>query len=254
MNYQKNEAEIEIMRIGGRILAQVVAEIVKEVKPGVSTSHLDMLARQSLKAHNASPSFLGYRTGKFSFPASLCTSVDNAVVHGIPSPDFILQEGQIIGLDLGAWYKGLCTDMAVTVSVGKISKSAGKLIKITREALTQAIVQVHAGARVGDIGEAIQSLAEAAGFNVVRALVGHGVGRAVHEEPRIPNFGQRGTGFLLQDGMTIAIEPMINAGKSEVKVLPDNWTVVTVDNSLSAHFEHTVLVTKHGAEILTIID
>ncbi len=254
MNYQKNEAEIEIMRQGGRILAQVMAEIVKQVKPGVSTAHLDMLALQGLKARGASPSFLGYRTGKVSFPASLCTSVDNAVVHGIPSLDFILKPGQIISLDLGAWYKGLCTDMAVTVPVGKITKLPNKLIKTTQGALVQAIAQVRTGTRVGDLGEAIQAFAETAGFNVVRALVGHGVGRAVHEEPRIPNFGQRGTGFLLQEGMTLAIEPMINAGKSEVKVLPDGWTVVTEDNSLSAHFEHTVLVTKHGSEILTIIN
>ncbi|MFH1111557.1 MAG: type I methionyl aminopeptidase [Patescibacteria group bacterium] len=253
MNNQKNSEEIEIMRQGGKILAQVLADVIKDVRPGVSTMHLDMLARTGLKARGANPSFLGYRTGNQSFPASLCTSVDSAVVHGIPSPEIILQEGNIIGLDLGAWYKGLCTDIAVTVPVGKISKPASKLIKITRESLIQAIQQVHAGCRVGDISEAVQTYVEAAGFSVVRALVGHGVGRAVHEEPRIPNFGHSGTGPLLQEGMTVAIEPMVNAGGSEIRILSDSWTVVTEDNSLSAHFEHTVLVTKHGYEILTQI-
>lgn len=251
MNYQKNEQEIQLMRQGGNILAEVLYEVAAAVKPGISTSHLDMLARQGLKARGASPSFLGYRTGNLSFPASLCTSVNNAVVHGIPSPNFILEDGQIIGLDLGAWYKGLCTDMAVTLPVGKASGQSAKLIKVTKAALEQGLKQVREGGRVGDIGEAVEAYVEAAGFNVVRSLVGHGVGRAVHEEPRVPNFGRRGTGPLLKQGMTIAIEPMVNVGTGEVKVLNDGWTVVTADNSLSAHFEHTVLVTKHGFEILT---
>ncbi|MFH1866469.1 MAG: type I methionyl aminopeptidase [Patescibacteria group bacterium] len=251
MNYQKNQAEIQIMRQGGRILAQVLAEVAKEVKPSVSTSYLDMLAHQGLKARGASPSFLGYRTGNQSFPASLCTSVDSAVVHGVPSPDYILKEGQIISLDLGAWYQGLCIDMAITVPVGKIGKIPTRLIKVTRQALDEAIKQIRASARVGDIGEAVQSLVEAAGFSVVKSLVGHGVGRAVHEEPRIPNFGHRGTGPLLKDGMTIAIEPMVNVGKEGVRILSDGWTAVTEDGSLSAHFEHTVLVTMQGFEVLT---
>ncbi len=249
----KTQAEIEIMRQGGKILAQTLIEVAAAVKPGVSTLHLDMLARQGLKTRGANPSFLGYRTGNQSYPASLCTSVDNGVVHGVPSPDFILKEGQIISLDLGAWYQGLCTDMAITVPVGKISKTAAKLIRITQESLARALEKVKAGARVGDISEVIQSYVEQNGFSVVRTLFGHGVGRAVHEEPRIPNFGHKGTGPLLTEGVTLAIEPMVNIGNPEVKTLTDGWTIVTADNSLSAHFEHTVAVTKHGYEILTKI-
>lgn len=251
MNYEKTDQEIELMRRGGKILAEVLGAVAKEVRPGISTSYLDMMAQQGLKARGANPSFLGYRTGNLSFPASLCTSVNEAVVHGVPSPDFILAEGQIIGLDLGAWYKGLCTDMAITVPVGKISRDAAKLIKITKQSLDIGIKQVQGGARVGDIGEAIQAYVEAAGFTVVKDLVGHGVGRAVHEEPRVPNFGRAGTGPLLKEGMTIAIEPMVNIGGPAVTILSDGWTVVTADGSLSAHFELTVLVTKHGFEILT---
>jgi len=251
MNYQKSEAEIQLMRQGGQILAEVLQAVSQAVRPGISTSQLDMLARQGLKARGASPSFLGYRTGNTSFPASLCTSVDEGVVHGVPAPDFILKDGQIIGLDLGAWYQGLCTDMAITVPVGKINTRAAKLIKVTKTALTEGIKKVKDGARVGDIGEAVQAYVAAAGFSVVRDLVGHGVGRAVHEEPRVPNFGHAGTGPLLREGMTVAIEPMVNVGKPDIKVLTDGWTVVTADGSLSAHFEHTVLVTKHGSEILT---
>ncbi len=249
----KTPAEIEIMRQGGKILARVLAEVAAAVKPGTSTSYLDMLARQGLKSRGANPSFLGYRTGNQSFPASLCTSVDSGVVHGVPSPEFVLQEGQIIGLDLGAWYQGLCTDMAVTIAVGKISKTAAKLLRVTQETLGIALEKVKTGARVGDISEAIQSYVEQNSFSVVRTLFGHGVGRAVHEEPRIPNFGHKGTGPLLTEGMTLAIEPMVNIGGPEVKTLTDGWTIVTADNSLSAHFEHTVAVTKYGYEILTKI-
>ncbi len=253
MSLIKTAEEIEIMREGGRILAKVLAQVSQEAKAGVSTLHLDMLARQGLKALGASPSFLNYRTGNAVFPASLCTSVDNALVHGVPSPTFILEPGQIIGLDLGAWYKGLCTDMAVTVAVGKIPKPTQKLIDVTKKSLVLALKKVHAGARIGDIGEAVQTYVEKEGFSVVRDLVGHGVGHAVHEDPRIPNFGKKGTGPLLQEGMTIAIEPMVNAGRPEVKVMSDGWTIVTADDSLAAHFEHTVLVTKHGCEILTTV-
>lgn len=252
MNFIKTKAEIEKMRAGGKILANVLSQVAAAVQPGVTTAELNELAERLLRQQGAKPSFLGYgqETGN-PYPATLCTSVNEAVVHGIPSAKMVLREGQIIGLDIGCWYAGLCTDMAVTVGVGKISPEAGRLLKATKEALEIGLRQVRAGARVGDIGHAVQTFVEAQGFSVVRALVGHGVGHEVHEEPPVPNFGSHGTGVKLEAGMTIAIEPMVNAGRSGVKTLADGWTVVTADKSLSAHFEHTVAVTHDGCEILT---
>ncbi len=249
----KTTSEIEIMRAGGRILAQVLQTVAAAVEPGITTAALDILARQELERLGAEPSFLNYGAADGNpFPAALCTSVDNGVVHGVPSAQVVLRDGQIIGLDLGCWYKGLCTDTAITVGVGKISSAAEKLIKVTAKSLQRAVAVVKPGATVGDIGQAVQSYVEAQGFSVVRQLVGHGVGRAVHEEPAVPNFGKKGTGPKIVAGMTIAIEPMVNIGAYETKVLPDGWSVVTSDGSLSAHFEHTVAVTKRGCEILTI--
>jgi methionyl aminopeptidase len=250
----KTPEEIAALRVGGRILAQVLQLVAAAVKPQALTSELNELAEAKLKEYGAAPSFLGYKNEQGqAYPASLCTSVNNMVVHGIPRPDLVLREGDIVGLDLGCWYKGMCTDMAVTVPVGQISPAAKKLIKVTRQALDLALKQVRAGAFVGDIGEAVQIFVEQQGFSVVRQLTGHGVGRAVHEDPAIPNFGKRGTGPRLAAGMTVAIEPMVNAGDYEVQTLDDGWTVTTLDGSLSAHFEHTVLVTTSGCEILTKI-
>lgn len=252
-NLVKTPAEIEIMRAGGHILAQVLQTVARAVQPGVTTAELDALVCQELKRLGAEPSFLNYGAAEGNpFPAALCTSVDSGVVHGIPSARQVLTEGQIIGLDIGCWYKGLCTDTAITVGVGKISSVAEKLIKVTAKSLQRAMAVVKSGAALGDIGQAVQSYVEAQGFSVVRQLVGHGVGRAVHEEPAVPNFGKKGTGPKLVAGMTIAIEPMVNMGAYETKVLSDGWSVVTSDGSLSAHFEHTVVVTKKGCEILTV--
>ncbi len=252
MSLIKTPAEIKKMKAGGKLLAQVLQQVAGAVQPGVTTGQLNELADKLLREHGAKPSFLGYghEPGN-TYPATLCTSVDSAVVHAIPSPNTTLIEGQIVGLDLGCWYQGLCNDMAVTVPVGRISSEVKKLIKVTKNALGEGLKQVRAGARVGDVGNAIQSYVEANGYSVVRQLTGHGVGRAVHEEPSVPNFGRSGTGAKLEAGMTIAIEPMVNMGAAAVETLNDGWTVVTADKHLSAHFEHTVLVTKQGYEILT---
>lgn len=252
MTLVKTKAEIETMRVGGRILATVLGEVAAAVCPGVTTAALNELAEQRFRELGAIPSFLRYGEESGNpFPASLCTSVDSAVVHGIPSSKTVLGEGQIVGLDLGCWYHGLCTDMAMTVAVGNVSPAAAKLIKVTRTALELGLKQVKAGVHVGDVGAAVQAYVEANGFSVVRQLVGHGVGRAVHEEPQVPNFGRAGKGTVLGADYTIAVEPMVNQGGYEVETLEDGWTVVTADRSLSAHFEHTVLVTKNGFEVLT---
>lgn len=254
MNKIKNQLEIKAMRAGGRVLANALQQVAAAVRPGITTDELNTLAERLVREQGATPSFLGYGHEMGTpFPATLCTSVNNAVVHGIPSKKAVLQAGQIIGLDLGCWYEGFCTDMAVTVSVGQASPAARKLIKVTEAALNEGLRYVRAGGRVGDIGHAVQSFVEAHGFSVVRQLTGHGVGRAVHEEPSVPNFGKPGTGARLDAGMTIAVEPMVNAGSAEVDTLDDGWTVVTADGGLSAHFEHTVLITDKGYEILTSV-
>ncbi len=247
----KTAAEIEAMRQGGKILASVLQKVAAAVKPGVSTKELDEIAERSLRSLGAEPSFLGYKSDRLVYPASLCTSVNSEVVHGIPDKNKMLHEGDIVGLDLGCWYKGLCTDHAITVPVGKVSKQASKLIKTARVALELALKPVRAGAAIGDIGEAVQAYVEYQGFSVVRALTGHGLGKAVHEEPVVPNYGKSGLGFKLLAGMTVAIEPMVNEGDYEVDTLDDGWTVVTADGKLSAHFEHTVLITNNGCEVLT---
>lgn len=250
--------EIKILHRGGRLLAKVLMEITAMVRPGVTTSELDTYAKARLRELGGTPSFLGYR-GNLSptpFPSTLCTSINGEVVHAPAVPSRALKEGDIIGLDIGMRYpakSGLCTDMAVTVGVGKISKEAVNLIRVTKEALDFGINRARSGARVRDIGEAIQHHVESAGYSVVRDLTGHGVGRAVHEEPEIPNFvingpmGER----RLEAGMVIAIEPMVNIGAPTVKTKSDNWTVMTSDQSLSAHFEHTVAVTEDKPIILT---
>jgi methionyl aminopeptidase len=248
----KTAAEIAAMRAGGKILAQALEAVVAAVRPGVTTAELDQVAEAKLTSLGATPSFLNYGAELGNpFPATLCTSVNNAVVHGIPQNKTPLAEGDIVGLDIGCWYQGFCTDMAVTVPVGKVSPEAQKLIAVTAKALSLGLAEVKAGVRVGNVGAAVQAYVEANGFSVVRQLVGHGVGRAVHEDPQVPNFGRRGSGAELKAGMTIAVEPMVNQGGVEVETLDDGWTVVTADGSLSAHFEHTVLVTTKGCDILT---
>lgn len=248
----KTPQEIQAMREGGAILASVLQQVSTHVAPGITTLQLDHIAQDLIKKHGAIPSFLNYQPqgANTPYPAALCTSVNDEVVHGIPS-ERKLCEGDIIGLDLGLWYKNVCVDAAITVGVGAISFHAQKLITVTRESLYAGISAVKAGARLGDIGNAIQTHIEKNKFGVVRDLAGHGVGHAVHEDPLILNFGKKGTGQLLEENMTIALEPMVTEGDWQVTIDDDGWTIRTKDRKLSAHFEHTLVVTQHGCEILT---
>lgn len=243
----KTPEEIAVMREGGKILAQIQRELVAAVREGMTTAELDLIARKLFAGRGVEPSFLGYQ----GYPAAICVSVNDEVVHGIPRADRVLKSGDLVSLDLGALSKGFHTDTAVTVVVGKASREAKKLLKLTRRALEKGIDAVRPGATTGDVGWAIQSFVESSGYSVVRELVGHGVGRDLHEAPAVPNFGQPGRGVRLEVGMTLAIEPMVNAGQPEVDTLKDGWTVVTRDHSLAAHVEHTVVVTDRGCEILT---
>lgn len=232
----------------GNILSRALAAVVQAVREGVrSSQELDRIAQQVIVVHGGKPSFKGYR----GFPASLCVSRNDEVVHGIPRPEVVLEDGDIVGLDLGVAYQGLHTDMATTVPIGAVARKAIQLLRVTKRALEHGLRQVYAGARTGDIGAAIQHIAEDAGFSVVRELVGHGVGRQIHEEPSLPNFGRAGEGSKLVSGMALAIEPMVTAGRFEVTIDNDGWTVRTRDHSLAAHEERTVLVTPHGYELLT---
>jgi methionyl aminopeptidase len=242
----KSPAEIEKIRKAAKIVAQVIEELGEMIREGITTKELDRIAEELIRKRRAKPAFKGYR----GYPASLCTSVNETVVHGIPS-DQVLREGDIIGIDCGAIVDGFYGDAAKTFPVGKISPESQKLLEVTREALYQGIRQVSEGNRVHDISWAVQSCAEKAGFSVVRDFVGHGIGRNLHEEPQIPNFGTPGTGVRLQPGMALAIEPMVNEGIPAVKVLEDGWTAVTLDGKRSAHFEHTVALTDKGCEILS---
>lgn len=230
----------------GRIVAAVIAALTRAIAPGITTRELDALAVRELKRHGAAASFKGYR----GFPASICVSVNDEVVHGIPG-ERLLQEGDIVGLDFGAYYRGFHGDAAVTVGVGNINLQSRSLLEVAEGALRAGIAAARQGARLGDISAAIQSHVESRGFSVVREYVGHGIGREMHEEPQIPNFGPPGQGPLLQNGMTLALEPMVNAGDWRTKVSANNWTVVTADGSLSAHFEHTIAIDGAEAKILT---
>jgi len=241
-----NEKEIEILRRGGKILAEIMKELKKEVKPGVKIKHLNKVAKDLVLSYGGESSFLGYD----GYPAVLCTSINEEIVHAVPS-DRVLKNGDILSLDLGLRYKGYCTDMAITIPVGKISKETKRLIKITKKSLEIGIKQAKAGNHLGDIGFAIQNYAEKNGFNVVRELVGHGVGKKVHEEPQIPNYGQKGEGVELKEGMVLAIEPMITVGDWKIEKCEDGFGYKTKDNSLSCHFEHAVVITKKGPQILT---
>ena len=242
----KSEREIALMRQAGRIVATVLDILIKQVKPGMKTKELDVIAGREVEKLGGKPSFKGYR----GFPANLCVSINDQIVHGIPG-ERVLRQGDIVSLDMGAVFKGFQGDAAVTVGVGEISTEAKKLLDTTEEVLGAGIAAARSGARLGDISATIQNYAESRGYSVVREYTGHGIGRDMHEEPQIPNFGLAGTGPELKKGMTLALEPMVNTGDWHTKVADDQWTVLTADGSLSAHFEHTIAVTDGEPEILT---
>lgn len=245
----KSERDLAAMRRAGRLAAQALEALRERVRPGVSTAELDRFAYEFLTRHGATPSFKGYH----GYPASLCTSINEEVVHCIPKPMRILREGDIIGMDLGARIGGFHGDSALTVPVGKVPPEVQRLLDVTLEALWKGIEQVRVGSMLQDVSRAIQQHVEANGFSVVREMVGHGIGRSLHEEPQVPNYASpEQPNPPLREGMTLAIEPMVNAGGTEIEVMPDMWTVVTKDRSLSAHFEHTVAVTRRGPEVLTL--
>ena len=244
----RSQSEIAKLRRVNQLVARILAELRRTVAPGVTTRDLDMLAERLVREAGAEPAFKGYH----GYPATVCASVNEQVVHGIPSPRALV-EGDIISVDMGAKLDGFFGDCAVTVPVGTISPEAVRLLRVTEEALFQGIDAVKPGARVSDIGAAVQHHVEAQGFSVVREFVGHGIGTSLHEEPQVANYGPAGSGPRLSEGMVIAIEPMVNAGQASVKVQSDGWTAVTTDGRLSAHFEHTVVVTREGTEILTLL-
>lgn len=243
----KGVQELSAMRDGGAIVAAILDMLSKTAKVGVSTLELDRLAHDQLIKRGAKPAFLGYH----GFPHSLCVSINSEVVHGIPSAKRKLKDGDLVSLDFGCTVRGYFADAALTVGVGKVAPAAQRLMDVTRESLEKAITAMKPEARLGDVSSAVQEHAEAAGFSVVRDFVGHGIGRALHEDPPVPNYGKAGTGMRLSPGLVLAIEPMVNMGGPEVKTLEDGWTAVTKDGSLSAHFEHTIAVTKDGREVLT---
>lgn len=251
----KTKEEIEILREGGKRLAAILAQVAKKVVPGVSTLELDEYAYKLIKDGGDEPAFLNYKPSGHHkpYPASLCTSVNNEIVHGIPNKNKILKEGDIISIDLGLKHKGLFTDHAMTVGVGKINKASEKLLEFTHEALLVGIEQARGGNTVGDIGSAIEKFVNRK-YGIVRELSGHGVGKKIHEDPYIPNYGKKGQGQKLIPGMVVAIEPMLNIGKDDITVDADGYTIKTTDGSNSAHFEHTILITEGYAEILTIFE
>ncbi len=247
--FLRGKEEIEAIRVAARLVAETLEMLGREVRPGVSTASLDRLAETFIREHGARPAFKGYR----GFPASICPSINAEVVHGIPG-NRELVEGDIVGVDVGVEKGGYYGDAAFTFPVGKVSDEATRLLQVTREALMRGVAEAKAGNRVGDISHAIQSYVEAQGFSVVRSLVGHGIGRHMHEEPQVPNYGTPDRGPRLMAGQVLAIEPMVNIGSPDVLTQPDGWTVVTKDGSLSAHFEHTVAVGPEGPEILSRSD
>ena len=247
----KSSKELELMRQAGKVVAQAKAKLREAICPGVTTGELDRIAEDEITRLGAIPSFKGYAPGNAApFPATICASLNEEIVHGIPG-DRVLREGDILSIDIGAIVGGFHGDSAFTVGVGNVSEEAQRLMDATEEALKQGIAQVKAGSRVGDVSSAVQQYAESLGYSVVRQYVGHGIGRAMHEEPQVPNYGSPGRGVLLRKGMAIAIEPMLNIGGWETVQLDDGWTVATADGSLSAHFEDTVAITENGIEVLT---
>lgn len=248
----RSRQEIELIRAACQIVAGVLQRLVEVVAPGVSTAELDALAEKWTRERGAVPAFKGYNVGGRVYPSSLCVSINEEVVHGMPSPKRILQTGDIVGLDYGAVYKGYYGDSAVTVAVGAVSENAERLMRVTRESLYCGIENMRVGNRIRDISAAIQKHAEAHGYGVVRDFVGHGIGQRLHEEPQVPNYVGAGQNPRLKEGMVLAIEPMVCEGTYEVEVLQDGWTAVTRDRRLAAHFEHSVAVTANGPEILTL--
>lgn len=247
----KTPEEIEIMRAANVIVAEVLAELRRQVRPGMTTAELDRIAEEMTRQRGATPAFKGYAPAGRAFPSSVCTSINDEVVHGIPSQRRVLREGDLIGLDFGVCYQGFYGDAAITVAVGHADSEADRLMRVTSEALWAGIEQVQVGHRLGDVSAAIQERVERDGFTVVRDFVGHGIGRRLHEEPQVPNFGKRDRGVRLRTGMVLAIEPMVNAGSAEVRVKEDGWTAVTMDGRRSAHFEHSVAVTERGPYVLS---
>lgn len=245
--YNATPKDIAGLRESGRIAAEALQLCVQAAQPGISTHELDMIARKSLTDAGSKIPFLDYH----GYPAAICTSINDHLVHGLPTKKAILKEGDIVGIDIGADIDGYITDMAVTIPVGKVPAESTKLMKVTQEALRLAIRSVRPGMTTGDLGALIQDYIEKFHYGVVRDLVGHGVGRELHEEPMIPNFGVRGQGSILEENMVIAIEPMVTIGDWHVKTLSDKWTIATLDGSLGAHFEHTLVVTKHGGDVVT---
>jgi len=245
--------EIEILRESGRRLAAVLDAVEKEVRPGVSTKQLDEIAEKLIKEQGDTPAFLNYTPDGASrpFPASLCVSINDEIVHGIPSDERVLKDGDIVGIDLGVTHKGLITDSARTVLVGNVDKEIVSLVNTTKEALSAGIKAAVGGGRIGDIASAIENVAKKKGYGVIEVLGGHGVGHHVHEDPFVPNFGKKGSGPILKPGMVLALEPMLNIGSKEVELDQDGYTFKTEDGSISAHFEHTILITSGDAEILT---
>jgi methionyl aminopeptidase len=246
----KSKREIEIMARGGRILAETVQMLERETRAGMTTMQIDTLAEEFIRSHpGAVPSFKGL----YGFPGSVCTSINEEIVHGIPSRKRIVKDGDIVSIDVGVQYEGFHTDSATTAAVGEIDETSKRLLEVTRQSLDAGIAAAQPGHHIGDIGAAIQAVVEAAGFNVTRDLVGHGIGTTFHEDPQVPNYGKPKRGTKLMSGLTIAIEPMVMIGKYQTKQLSDKWTVVTADGSRAAHFEHTVAITADGPLVLTRI-
>ena len=243
----RSQAELEKMRAAGRLVGEVLTALTPLVVPGVTTGELDAVAEKLIVDAGATPAFKGYH----GYPATICASINEEVIHGIPSGRRLLNDGDVISIDVGASLDGYFGDSAITLAVGQVSEEAATLLRVTDESLYKAIEAVKPGGRISDIGHAVQKHVEAYGFSVVREFVGHGIGQKMHEEPQVPNYGEPGRGPRLTEGMVLAIEPMVNAGKAAVKVLADGWTAVTRDGSLSAHFEHTVAVGKNGPDVLT---
>lgn len=244
----KSAGEIERMRASGKVVAAVLDAMGAEIRPGIATVELDRLAESIIRGYDgARPAFKGYG----GFPASICASVNEEVVHGIPSESRRLESGDIVGIDVGVLMDGYHADAARTFAVGEVSRETRRLLEVTQAALEAGIDAARARAHLGDVSAAIQSVAESAGFSIVRDLVGHGIGQHLHEDPQVPNFGVEGRGLELEAGLVIAIEPMVNLGGAEVRTLEDAWTIVTIDSSLSAHFEHTVAITENGPDVLT---
>lgn len=248
----KSKDELRMMREAGLVAAEILEEVCAAAKPGVSTWDLDRIARAGIDKHKVKSAFLGY--GGYDvppYPGVLCTSRNHVIVHGIPSKDDVIADGDIIGIDFGIFKHGFCADTARTVMVGNVSEKNRKIVETTEQALEEAIHLCRVGSRLGDLGAAVQNYAESRGYSVVRQFVGHGVGKQMHEDPQVPNFGAAGSGKRLKAGLVIAVEPMVNAGSPDVEVLDDKWTAVTRDRAMSAHFEHTIAVTEEGPWVLT---